>query len=141
MAGNRANEFPDSVFIPCFELEGKISGVKNYCIAVEEKGDDIIFLRKIIRGGADGSYGIQVAKLAGLPDKVINRAKEILIELDSADISKKKEKNIIEGQINMFNGTNEFDDIVEELKNVDISNLTPMEALNKIDELQRKLEK
>ena len=63
------------------ELEGKLSGVNNYCIAVKEKGDDIVFLRKIIKGGADKSYGIQVAKLAGLPDSVIERAKEIVNEL------------------------------------------------------------
>ena len=67
------------------ELEGKLSGVTNYCIAVKEKGDDIVFLRKIVKGGADKSYGIQVAKLAGVPDSVINRAKELVEELSDAD--------------------------------------------------------
>ena len=69
------------------ELEGKISGVNNYCIAVKEKGDDIVFLRKIVKGGADKSYGIQVAKLAGVPDTVIQRAKELVEELSDADIT------------------------------------------------------
>lgn len=69
------------------ELEGKLPGVNNYCIAVKERGDDIVFLRKIVKGGADKSYGIQVAKLAGVPDSVINRAKELVEELVSADIT------------------------------------------------------
>ena len=69
------------------ELEGKLSGVNNYCIAVKEKGDDIVFLRKIVKGGADKSYGIQVAKLAGVPDSVIQRAKELVEELSDADIT------------------------------------------------------
>ena len=69
------------------ELEGKLTGVNNYCIAVKEKGDDIVFLRKIIKGGADKSYGIQVAKLAGVPDTVIERAKELAEELTNADIT------------------------------------------------------
>ncbi len=69
------------------ELEGKIPGVNNYCIAVKEKGDDIVFLRKIVQGGADKSYGIQVAKLAGVPDSVIQSAKELVEELSDADIT------------------------------------------------------
>lgn len=69
------------------ELEGKIPGVNNYCIAVKEKGDDIVFLRKIVKGGADKSYGIQVAKLAGVPESVIQRAKELVNELSDADIT------------------------------------------------------
>ena len=69
------------------ELEGKIDNVNNYCIAVKEKGDDIVFLRKIVKGGADKSYGIQVAKLAGVPDLVIDRAKEIVEELVNEDIT------------------------------------------------------
>ena len=71
------------------ELEGSLDGVNNYCIAVKEKGDDIVFLRKIIKGGADKSYGIQVAKLAGVPDPVIARAKELVEDLVQADISLK----------------------------------------------------
>ena len=69
------------------ELEGKIDNVNNYCIAVKEKGDDIVFLRKIVKGGADKSYGIQVAKLAGVPELVIGRAKEIVEELSDEDIT------------------------------------------------------
>lgn len=69
------------------ELEGKIDNVNNYCIAVKEKGDDIVFLRKIVKGGGDKSYGIQVAKLAGVPDLVISRAKEIVEELSDEDIT------------------------------------------------------
>jgi len=71
------------------ELEGKINNVNNYCIAVKEQGDDIVFLRKIVKGGADKSYGIQVAKLAGVPDIVINRAKEIVEQLTDNDIIEK----------------------------------------------------
>ena len=71
------------------ELQGKLSGVNNYCIAVKEKGDDIVFLRKIVKGGADKSYGIQVAKLAGVPDSVIERAKELVEELSDADITER----------------------------------------------------
>ena len=71
------------------ELEGKMSNVNNYCIAVKEKGDDIVFLRKIIKGGADKSYGIQVARLAGVPDLVIDRAKEIVEQLSDNDITEK----------------------------------------------------
>ena len=88
------------------ELEKNLDGIKNYCIAVEKKGDDVIFLRKIKRGGADDSYGIEVAQLAGVPLPVINRAKEILKELESADISKrtgaKKLKSPLEVRLIFF---------------------------------------
>ncbi len=128
------------------ELEGKISGIKNYCISVKEKGDDIIFLRKIIRGGADDSYGIQVAKLAGVPQAVIDRAKEILKELEDADISKKeikvrRGKMPIEGQMDLFSftgGSRVKDEVVDELKLMDISTLTPLDALNALYKLQQK---
>ncbi len=131
------------------ELEGKIKGIKNYCISVKEKGEDIIFLRKIIRGGADGSYGIQVARLAGVPQAVLERAKEILNELEDADISKKeikirKNKKPMEGQINLFSFDSRSkggDEVVEELKNLDISTLTPLDALNFIYRLQQKVRK
>ena len=69
------------------ELEGKLPGVHNYCIAVKEKGDDIVFLRKIVKGGADKSYGIQVARLAGVPESVLSRARELVEELSDADIT------------------------------------------------------
>lgn len=135
------------------ELEGKIPGVNNYCIAVKERGDDIVFLRKIVKGGADKSYGIQVAKLAGVPDSVIERAKELVQELIDADItervrdlaavskSKKKQVHYDEvdmEQISLFD-TVKDDDILQELKEIDVGNLTPVEALNTIYRLQNKL--
>ena len=136
------------------ELEGKINGVNNYCIAVKEKGDDIVFLRKIIKGGADKSYGIQVAKLAGIPDTVISRAKDIVEQLLENDITetvrnisvetgtkKRKEQTLDEvdlTQMSLFD-TVKDDDIIEELRVVDIGNLTPLEALNKLYELQNKV--
>jgi DNA mismatch repair protein MutS len=137
------------------ELEGKLNNVNNYCIAVKENGDDIVFLRKIVKGGADKSYGIQVAKLAGLPDSVVERAKEILSELLENDISaiaksitvdtgttrKKKKEHLDEvdlAQMSLFDTTSD-DTIIEELKNIDIGNLTPLEALNKLYELQNKV--
>lgn len=137
------------------ELEGKLSGVNNYCIAVKEKGDDIVFLRKIIKGGADKSYGIQVAKLAGLPDTVIERAKEIVNELINNDITdivrnlsidtntKKNNKKVHLDEVDLTQmslfDTISDDDIIDELRNVDIGNLTPLEALNKLYELQNKV--
>ena len=136
------------------ELEGKIESVNNYCIAVKEKGDDIVFLRKIVKGGADKSYGIQVAKLAGVPESVITRAKEIVLELSDADITtrvhdisvqaqedKPKAKRYDEvdlAQISLFD-TVKDDDVLDELKEIDIGNLTPMDALNTIYRLQNKL--
>ena len=129
------------------ELEGKLSGVTNYCIAVKEKGDDIVFLRKIVKGGADKSYGIQVAKLAGVPDSVINRAKELVEELSDADITaavkdlaspKKPKVEMDMAQMSLFD-TVQDNDIIEELKGIDIGNLTPMEALNTLYNLQNKI--
>jgi DNA mismatch repair protein MutS len=125
------------------ELENKISGVKNYCISVKEKGDDVIFLRKIIRGGADGSYGIHVAKLAGVPYAVVNRAKEVLKKLEDADIGKrhtkegKKAETVVTGQVDMFNykGTK----IADELEKLDLNGVTPIDALNILYRLKEKL--
>lgn len=134
------------------ELEGKIPGVNNYCIAVKEKGDDIVFLRKIVKGGADKSYGIQVARLAGVPDPVIRRAKELVEELSDADITaavkdlaapKKKQKIVYDqvdmAQMSLFD-TVQDNDIVEEIKNLDMSHLTPMEAMNILYNLQNKIQ-
>ena len=139
------------------ELEGTMEGVNNYCIAVKEKGDDIVFLRKIVKGGADKSYGIQVAKLAGVPESVISRAKELVEELSQADISvkakaiaeesqakakqKTKPKTYDEvdlEQISLFD-TVKDDDVVKELQELDISNMTPMDAMNTLYRLQNKL--
>ena len=118
------------------------------------KGDDIVFLRKIVKGGADKSYGIQVAKLAGVPDTVIDRAKEIAEELSQHDISdlarkisvnnetaRKPKQHLDEvdlTQMSLFD-TVKDDDILRELEEVDVGNLTPIEALNKLYELQNKL--
>lgn len=138
------------------ELEGKIDNVNNYCIAVKEKGDDIVFLRKIVKGGADKSYGIQVAKLAGVPELVIGRTKEIVEELSDEDITarvseiaskervvKKKPKvkkydDVDIAQMSLFD-TVKDDDVLEELKNLDVGNMTPIDALNTIYRLQNKL--
>lgn len=136
------------------ELEGKIDNVNNYCIAVKEKGDDIIFLRKIVKGGADKSYGIQVARLAGVPETVTNRAKEIVEELICADITTrikdiaahgtapkiktKKYDEVDLAQMSLFD-TVKDDDVLNELKELDVSNLTPIDALNTLYQLQNKL--
>lgn len=142
------------------ELEGKIENVNNYCIAVKEKGDDIIFLRKIVKGGADKSYGIQVAKLAGVPEIVTNRAKEIVEELVEADVttrikdiaskgleparksgSKGKPKHYDDvdlAQMSLFD-TVKDDDILQELRDLDVSNMTPIDALNTLYQFQNKL--
>lgn len=121
------------------ELEGRFKGVKNYCISVKESGDDIIFLRKIIRGGADRSYGIEVAKLAGLPDQVILRAKEILHELEQHDINNNidsidasiKEKIIIEKE----------NPLLEEIRAIDVMNISPIQAMTLLNDLVDKAKK
>ncbi len=140
------------------ELEGKINNVNNYCIAVKEKGDDIVFLRKIIKGGADKSYGIQVARLAGVPDMVIDRAKEIVEQLSDNDITEKVQSIAIETkcaknekkgttkkydevdleQISLFDTVSD-EDILKELLEIDVTNLTPLDALNTLYRLQNKL--
>ena len=123
------------------ELEGSLAGVNNYCIAVKEKGDDIVFLRKIIKGGADKSYGIQVAKLAGVPEPVIARAKELVEDLVQADISLKPKAVPVEmemEQISLFD-TVKDDDIITELRDMDLSNMTPLDALNTMYRLQNKI--
>ena len=129
------------------ELEGKLSSVNNYCIAVKEDGDDIVFLRKIVKGGADRSYGIQVAKLAGVPDIVINRANEICNQLIDTDITTKLKdikitndfhKSASDTQMS-FLANPEESAILEEIKNVDLSNMTPMKALLYLNELQERI--
>ena len=155
------------------ELEGQLDGVNNYCIAVQEKGDNIIFLRKIIKGSADRSYGIQVARLAGVPEAVIERAKEISKELEQADINLREKKfgpgnrrkgaGVRSRTIGPQVGANDYgssedepvqlslfdtigmvgeaprdSDVERELKAVDLSNTTPIQALNLLYELQKK---
>jgi len=124
------------------ELENKIDGVKNYCISVKEKGEDVIFLRKILRGGADGSYGIHVAKLAGVPYAVVNRAKEVMKQLEDNDISKKHTKDIkksapVMGQVDMFNLKGAK--IADELERLELNGVTPIDALNILYRLKEEL--
>ena len=142
------------------ELEGKIDNVNNYCIAVKEKGDDIVFLRKIIKGGADKSYGIQVARLAGVPDMVIDRAKEIVSELTQSDITQnirqievsvsggdgKKAKPVKHpkydevdlGQFSLFD-TKTDEDVIEEIKELSLDTMTPFDAMNTLYRIQNQL--
>ena len=138
------------------ELEGTIAGVKNYCIAVKEQGDDIVFLRKIVRGGADKSYGIQVAKLAGVPDSVISRAREIAGDLSEHDITSRA-REIAQANANTaqhkavpkpdevdlqqltFFDTVKDDDIIKELDGLELSTMTPIDAMNTLYRLQTKL--
>lgn len=129
------------------ELEGKLDGVKNYCVAVKEKGDKIIFLRKVIRGGADQSYGIQVAGLAGLPRKVIERAKEILERLEEADIARNGDESPVYRtgkredvkQMDLFSYS--ITRFITELAKIDINSMTPLQALNKLNLIKEKAEK
>jgi DNA mismatch repair protein MutS len=135
------------------ELEGKIEGVNNYCIAVREKGNGIVFLRKIVKGGADKSYGIQVARLAGVPEAVLSRASQLVAQLSDADITEaiqtltsdrpKKNKAIHYdevdlSQMSLFDTVSD-EDVLKELKDIDIQTLTPVEALNELYQLQNKL--
>lgn len=138
------------------ELEGTVSGVTNYCIAVKEQGDNIVFLRKIVKGGADKSYGIQVAKLAGVPEPVIERAKELVEELSDADITAKA-REIAENsagpsakrqvekldevdlqQLSIFDTVKE-EDVIKELMELEVNRMSPMEALLALDKFQSKL--
>ena len=138
------------------ELEGSLKGVNNYCIAVREMGEDIVFLRKIVRGGADKSYGIQVAKLAGVPEPVLERARELVEELSEADISVRA-KQIAEAepavpkkkpvpkldevdlkQMSLFD-TVKDDDILKELESMELASMTPIDALNTLYRLQNSL--
>ncbi len=125
------------------ELENQIDGVKNYNISVKKKGDTITFLRRIVRGCADGSYGIEVAKLAGIPNAVVSRARQILLELESANPeSRSLMKNVLienepdELQISLKSSVD--DEIIDSIRNIDINTLTPLEALTKLHELVTK---
>ena len=138
------------------ELEGSVAGVKNYCVAVKEQGDSVIFLRKIIPGGADKSYGIQVARLAGLPESVLKRARELVEELSDADISRraaeiasagpakkhpeaaplvKRPDEVDRGQLTLF-GPATDDEVIRELETLDLEEVTPKQALNILYRLQ-----
>lgn len=137
------------------ELEGKLEGVCNYCIAVKEQGDDIIFLRKIIRGGADKSYGIQVARLAGVPESVLARARDIVEELVANDLAEKAKnirvvdtgaakekkekivKRVDDGQLSLFGLSDSDSHIVDEIRSADLTRMTPIDALNLLYRLQQ----
>lgn len=123
------------------ELESRLEGVKNYCISVKKRGDNITFLRKIVRGGADGSYGIEVAALAGIPSAVTERAKEIFAVLEKNDVNKGSYQ--LEGidtvNYEVLNTVQDNDnEVMRELKRLDATTLTPIEALNKLYELANK---
>ena len=123
-------------------LEEKLDGVKNYQIAVKEKGEDIIFLRKILPGGTDESYGIHVAKLAGAPNKMLSRANEILKTLEKkVKINEKQEekenKKLVSGQLDMYNY--KLADIATELDKINVNELTPIDALNAIVKIKEKI--
>ena len=124
------------------ELEEQIEGVRNYSIAVKEKGEDIIFLRKIIKGGTDESYGVHVARLAGVPVNVTKKANEILKSLEKRNILnnkviEKESKKVVAGQVDMFNF--KLAEIASEFDKIDINQLTPIDALNTLVKLKEKL--
>ena len=125
------------------ELEGRFEGVKNYCISVMEHGEDVIFLRKIMPGGADKSYGVHVARLAGVPAPVVARAHEIQARLEVSDINQETiSSNILEKRKKENRQTDLFhlaqDELVEELQNLDVLSITPMDALNILFRLREK---
>lgn len=123
-------------------LEQKIQGVKNYSIAVKEKGEDIIFLRKIVAGGTDESYGVHVAKLAGVPQTVTKRSNEILRTLERKSIlgskeQEKENKKVAEGQLDMYNY--KLAEIAHEIDKIDLNSLTPIDALNTLVKIKDKM--
>ena len=132
------------------ELEGKLSSVNNYCIAIKQEGDHLVFLRKIIRGGADRSYGIEVAKLAGIPETVIDRAREISDFLVDEDITgkaknidivnthKPKKEKKDDGQLSLF-ASQEDMSVTAELRALDLNNMTPVKAMLYLQELKDRL--
>ena len=124
------------------DLENKLEGVKNYSIAVKEKGEDVIFLRKIVRGGTDESYGVHVAKLAGVPQVVTKRANEILKSIERKNVLnnkklEKENKNVAEGQLTMYNY--KLAEIAHELDKVNVNELTPIDALNTLVKIKEKM--
>jgi DNA mismatch repair protein MutS len=129
------------------QLEGNLDGIKNYCVSVKERGRDVFFLRKIVRGSADKSFGIHVARLAALPEPLLTRAAKILHYLEQSELNKQTKK-IIDGsakdtaraqQIGMFADDTASVQVLRELRDLEVSRLTPLEALNALDALQKKL--
>ena len=124
------------------EIENQIEGVKNYSIAVKEKGEDIIFLRKIVNGGTDESYGIHVAKLAGVPQAVVKRSNEILRSLERKNMlgqkkQEKEDKKQTEGQLNLYNY--KLAEIAHEIDKINLNELTPIDALNTLSKIKEKM--
>ena len=124
------------------ELADKQEGIKNYSIAVKEKGEDIIFLRKIVEGGTDESYGIHVAKLAGVPKNVTKRANEILRSLERKSMltgktAEKENKKVVEGQVDMFNF--KLAEVAHEIDKINLNELTPIDALNTLVKIKEKM--
>jgi DNA mismatch repair protein MutS len=131
------------------ELSLILEGIRNLNVAVKEWGDEIIFLRRIEEGGADKSYGIQVARLAGLPEDTINRAREILANLEKAELNELGAPKLAyasdsepgetkkTGQLDLF--TTQADPVIKELLGLDVLSMTPIEALNKLFEMKKKL--
>jgi DNA mismatch repair protein MutS len=131
------------------ELSLTLDGIRNLNVAVKEWGDEIIFLRRIEEGAADKSYGIQVARLAGLPDETVTRAKEILSNLEKAELNElgapklayasdaEDDKPRGRGQLDLF--ATQADPVLKELLGLDIMSMTPLEALNKLSEMKKKL--
>ena len=124
------------------ELEDQIPGVKNYSIAVKEKGEDVIFLRKIVRGGTDESYGVHVAKLAGVPNEVVKRSNEILRSLERKSIlgkknQEKENKKVAAGQLDFYNY--KLAEVAHEIDKINLNELTPIDALNILVKIKDKI--
>ena len=121
------------------QLEGLREGIRNYCVAVQERDGDVVFLRKIVPGGADRSYGIHVAKLAGLPPTVIARAQQVLAQLEQPDTTiegtpaSSSEKELLRASLPQPHP------IIEEMKQIDLFSMTPLDALNRLADLQRRI--
>ena len=120
-------------------LEGQVPGVKNYNICAKKRGDDIIFLRKIVPGGADDSYGVEVAKLAGVPDSIIRRAKAVLAELTSGGRAPAPAAASAPASDQITLGSMASDQVSELLRNLDLNTITGLEALNLLNELKKKV--
>jgi DNA mismatch repair protein MutS len=122
-------------------MEDEFSGIVNYNIAAKKRGDDIIFLRKIIRGSTDDSYGIEVAKLAGLPKEVIKRAKEVLVTVEATSRSLTTSNSNISDELDNLITFEELTEksVIEDIKKVDINSMTPVEAMNLLFELNNRL--
>ena len=125
-------------------MENEFDGIVNYNIAAKKRGDSVIFLRKIVRGGTDDSYGIEVAKLAGVPSEVVKRAREILKEIEDGSMPAKARsisEPKLESQIDMFSSliSSNESEAAEKIRNADINTMTPIEAMNLLYEVKKML--